>query len=471
MLRIRLAAAAQALAAVVALALPAAAWSDTYARAAKVGSAKPLASIGCEGGFPDIKGECWKCPSGYKHDDLLKPPTDPKVCKDEGGRSNREGTRHAKGTGLLGTDCPRGQWLSLHNKTCYSCPSGYTHDHVKSGNQSGVCWKDQPDRYSKATRAEGSLVCSAGFFDPVDGGSCWTCPASAPKRTVQSVKSAQACVSEACGARDGRPCLLTERIPSCNAGLIENPISNKCVEDSSLLRAEVCRATLGALRAGKLPPGLAQYGDEAKARSNRLGKALVMERVGPFVNPLAPHGPAIAKVASEVQKAKSTVMAMFAPETLCAPDALQRKLRELEGLLKPVLANYQGHFHMAYTLTASLGAVVGLQAGYVVATDYRGKVGVYVAIGPQVISNVSLGDSIGVQFYPAVTLDAFEGWGFGVSAAGGPPTQVFSGGWDAAFSDTGWPQGIGANAGIGLGVLPADIAISATYGLRMWRTP
>jgi len=96
---------------------------------------------------------------------------------------------------------------------------------------------------------------------------------------------------------------------------------------------------------------------------------------------------------------------------------------------------------------------------------------VYVAIGPQVISNVSLGDSIGVQFYPAVTLDAFEGWGFGVSAAGGPPTQVFSGGWDAAFSDTGWPQGIGANAGIGLGVLPADIAISATYGMRMWRTP
>ena len=82
--------------------------------------------------------------------------------------------------------------------------------------------------------------------------------------------------------------------------------------------------------------------------------------------------------------------------------------------------------------------------------------------------NASLGDSVGVQFYPKVTLDSFEGWGFGFGVAAGPPSLIFSGGADVAFTDRGVPVGIGISGGIGLGVLPVDVGVSATHAWQLW---
>jgi hypothetical protein len=47
-------------------------------------------------------------------------------------------------------------------------------------------------RYERATPA-GGIGCGRGtFFDPIDGGTCWTCP-EGYQRTVYAVKSGQAC--------------------------------------------------------------------------------------------------------------------------------------------------------------------------------------------------------------------------------------------------------------------------------------
>lgn len=36
--------------------------ADVYSRATKIGNAKGLDAIGCKGGFPDWKGECFQMP-------------------------------------------------------------------------------------------------------------------------------------------------------------------------------------------------------------------------------------------------------------------------------------------------------------------------------------------------------------------------------------------------------------------------
>ena len=97
-----------------ALSLPAAA--VTYAEATKVGRAH---GPGCVGGFPDTKGECWVCPAGYRHDNILLPPTHDKVCKKEGGADRRKGDRVGKS--VVGV-CKAG-WLSTHDGGCYTCPA------------------------------------------------------------------------------------------------------------------------------------------------------------------------------------------------------------------------------------------------------------------------------------------------------------------------------------------------------------
>jgi len=434
--------------------------ADVYAKATLAGKAH---GPGCSGGFPDIKGECWKCPSGYKHDNILLPPDNPKVCKDDGGRDNKKGNE--VGTSIAGI-CKEG-WVSLNNGKCYKCPSGYKHDITKFGDKSGVCYKYLPDKYSKANKVSGNLLCDKGFFDPIDGGTCWTCPANAPKRTVHSVKSAQACVSEACGAEGARPCLITERIPSCNSGLLEDFVHNKCVKVN--LQAEVCKAVLGALNAGKLPEGFKPFADLSKSKTGQksgTNKPQLLEQIAKDIKPFEPLVPEIKRIHGVMTGAQAQVKAMFQPETFCNKTALANKLNSLN--LRPSFPKASGHFFMAYNLSFSLGAAVGLTGGYSVVTDYMGNTGAFVSIGPQVITNASLGDSIGVQFFPKVNFSDFEGWGFGIGVSGGPPSKIVGAGADVAFSEKFLFQGFGVSGGIGLGVIPADVNFAATHTWKMF---
>ncbi len=178
--------------------------------------------------------------------------------------------------------------------------------------------------------------------------------------------------------------------------------------------------------------------------------------------------PELQRVYTELGK----VTDLFRPETMCSPARLSARLQQLSARLVPavkqLLPTYSGRFHMAYTLNAAAAAGPGVAAGCAVVTDYDGAVGVYGYLGPSLVGNASLGESLGVQFDPKVTLDSFEGWGFGFGVAAGPPSLIFSGGADVAFTDRGVPVGMGISGGIGLGALPVDIGVSATYTWKIW---
>ncbi len=275
-----------------------------------------------------------------------------------------------------------------------------------------------------------------------------------------------------CGGKGDRPCTLDVQIAtgrkSCDKGLAEDFITNRCVDDSAAFREAQCRAVVGAMQAGKLPDALKPFVDEAKKRAPRLPRPEALAKATAYVEPLKPIVPELQRIYTEVEKTKD----LFKPETLCSPARLQARLKQLSAKLEPVvksfLPTYSGKFHMAYTLNASVAAGPGIAAGYALATDYDGGVGVYVYLGPAIVFNASLGDSVGVQFYPKVTLESFEGWGFGFGVSAGPPTKVFSGGADVAFTDRGVPVGIGISGGIGLGALPVDVDVSATHAWKLW---
>ncbi len=235
---------------------------------------------GCPGGAffdPIDGGSCWRCPSGSKRTVFHVKSKD--ACEVPAHENFSSATRHAKGKGLIRTDCPRGQFWDP-NGYCWSCPSGFgrTAHPVTSGR---ACADGVPASRSHA-QAAGSLACPQGsFFDLIDGGTCWSCP-NGYSRTLSHVKAGDACAAAPlaglgnqfgacsqdhinirgtcsraghCGASGQRPCLLGERIPSCNANLREDFKRNVCV----------------ALKPGETPffAGLASlsefYGDTLRA--------------------------------------------------------------------------------------------------------------------------------------------------------------------------------------------------------------
>jgi hypothetical protein len=305
-------------------------------------------------------------------------------------------------------------------------------------------------------------------------GNC-TCGDASGNKVITGAKAITECKAYTCGKLGGKPCpvdvQISQRRASCDAGLAEDFIAGRCVKDDAAVREAQCRAVIGLMRTGKLPEPLKEALDETKRVARTHGKAEAGRNSSAFARQYTPVAAELQRIYTELEKVKD----LFTADTVCVPRNLDARLAALGDKLKPVAAElkkllpeYKGHFHMAYTLNAALNAGPGIAAGYAVATDYKGGTGVYVYLGPSVVVNASLGDSIGVQFYPVVTLDSFEGWGFGFGVSGGPPSKIFSGGMDIAFDDKLAPVGIGISAGIGLGALPVDIGVSGTYAWKLW---
>lgn len=370
---------------------------------------------------------------------------------------------------------------------------------VGIGNSIGVCVKDDdggkppslppiplptPPAPPKATACGGEgqraccalerlPSCNAGLVEK--GGCSGNCACGVNKTTGIDVpgNALGTCAKPpSCGAKGERPCTLDVQIAtgrkSCDKGLAEDFIARRCVDDGAAFREAQCRAVVGAMQGGKLPDAFQPFVAEAKKRVPGLPKPDALAKAVAYVEPLKPIVPELQRIFGEVEKTKD----LFKAETLCSPARLQARMKELSSRLEPAvkrfLPTYSGRFHMAYTLNASVAAGPGIAAGFALATDYDGGVGVYVYLGPAIVFNASLGDSVGVQFYPKVTLESFEGWGFGFGVSAGPPSKIFSGGADVAFTDRGVPVGIGISGGIGLGALPVDIEVSATHAWKLW---
>jgi hypothetical protein len=111
-------------------------------------------------------------------------------------RSAALSIRGFAGASASATDCTNsGSFFDLRNGgECWACPASYIRN-VSAVTAKDACWKRASERLAPAHRvgrANGMQCEGRAFFDPIDGGTCWTCPAEY-RRTLESVKRSGAC--------------------------------------------------------------------------------------------------------------------------------------------------------------------------------------------------------------------------------------------------------------------------------------
>ncbi len=204
--------------------------------------AKYHKNVGCSGArvFYDPRngGECWRCPSGYGR--TLAAVTAKNACAKgvlgKTARASYVGKHGCTGKGVFYDPRKGGQ--------CWSCPKGYDRG-VSAVTSSNACYRPVAAAHAKATFRSRAGCPRGGFYD-IGRGECWSCNAGYD-RSVLPVTGSRACVAARhcgkglieiggvcrkrgqCGGRNQRPCLIAERVPSCNKGLREDFRKNRCL--------------------------------------------------------------------------------------------------------------------------------------------------------------------------------------------------------------------------------------------------
>lgn len=139
---------------------------------------KGAASTGCGSGtFDGLNGYCYSCPTHYEHQSL-RTYNDPKVCK----RTYGWEYKHAESISCLKS----GGWGVTD---CYKCPTGYSHDNTKASTSGEACRKKPDPSYHSATE-HNPVACDAG--ETHANGRCYQCPSNS-SRNMNAITSPAAC--------------------------------------------------------------------------------------------------------------------------------------------------------------------------------------------------------------------------------------------------------------------------------------
>lgn len=137
---------------------------------------------------PQNGGECWTCPSGTNR--TAYPVSSSSACSKPAYEIYKTGKQ--VGTWTILSPCPAGT-LGDPNGKCYEKPAGYNRSaypitHARAWS------KLVPEQLSSATKVKSCACTGSSFWDPRNGGECWTCP-SGTKRTAYAVTDSRACVA------------------------------------------------------------------------------------------------------------------------------------------------------------------------------------------------------------------------------------------------------------------------------------
>lgn len=107
------------------------------------------------------------------------------------------------GVYTLNMNCPSGFYDPIWGGTCWKCPdadaSGGWLRSATAVTGADACWRVPKETLSAAKRVSNTpwaWDCGGGtFWDGWDGGACWSCPSTHPRRTLNHIKGADACAS------------------------------------------------------------------------------------------------------------------------------------------------------------------------------------------------------------------------------------------------------------------------------------
>lgn len=139
--------------------------------------------------FDPIRGgECWRCPAGHVRSAAHVEADN--ACYVPAGQRFSAAAR-LKQTAWA-WDCAAGSfWDGWAGGACWSCPAGMSRT-ASPINTVNACAQAVPEQRAKAELVSKGECESGTIFDPRNGGECWRCPTGA-LRTVFPVDQAQAC--------------------------------------------------------------------------------------------------------------------------------------------------------------------------------------------------------------------------------------------------------------------------------------
>ena len=356
------------------------------------------------------------------------------------------------------------------------------------------------------------------FLDPRKGGEYWSCP-SGYIRNLNPVTHSAACTvapkyvcdgsnmavrgkcykKGACGARNQRPCLIVERIPSCKNGLAEDFIDNRCIPKNvagclTLTRSLKVAGGIGKAfdTLAKQMPGMKTNKKEAKSRQqakaakykSKSQQQGLLKLAGDAMKPYGTISAEMDRIGALIAKGPKQVTSFFKDPGFCTMDNKVKEQRIASFGLKPRVGFQKAsliedlfirsahaapgeHFFMTYDLGIAGGVGIGGSFGLSFVTDYRGSNAGYISVGPGIVTNATIGGAFAIGFYPKVSADSFAGWGWSFGAAGGP-FKIVSGGIDFFFDEEFKQfQGFAVNVGGGIGVSPVDANVSASHAWKL----
>jgi hypothetical protein len=179
------------------------------------------ATLGCPAGQDwDPRGECWQCPAGSKR--TLYPVTGDRACSQSTERLVRATFHHKTG-------CGAGEFLDPRNGgECWQCPADRPRRTAYPVTDSRACATKEifGEKLGRATlKGKVGRCTGSQFFDPRNGGECWSCPGSEPRRTLYPVTDARACASkEILGETLSPATFRSKSVPfACPAGQFWDP--------------------------------------------------------------------------------------------------------------------------------------------------------------------------------------------------------------------------------------------------------
>jgi len=244
-----------------------------------------------------------------------------------------------------------------------------------------------------------------------------------------------------------------------------------------------CKATVGLIKGGKAVAGFMKnviptIQSKKKSAQDRFNndKAFHDQLIAKVTQNLQAHQakiPELKKIAAFMNGSKGKLDAIFSANSFCGDSiaTMDQKLKSLGLVPNFALVQSRGvndeHFYLGYQISLGGGVGAGMQVGLMGVTDLRGNGGKYWFIGPQGITNATVGVTAEVAFFPKVSLDSFKGWGSGIGISAGPPSKVVSGAVDVMLDEkVDRFQGFGFGPGVGVGVSPVDAAFSYTHSWK-----
>ena len=329
-----------------------------------------------------------------------------------------------------------------------------------------------PDGTSMVATGTYSGIQSRGLFDAAKKAAARARAAAEAARRAAAAKAKQA-------AEAARTAALKAKQAAEQAARVA------AAKAAQLAKITACKATVGALKAGKAVAGFMQqvlptakqrrdsaqnqFKNDANYRNQLLSQ--ITNRLQAYQNKV-PELKRIAVAMNNPQN-RGKLDAIFGTDNFCTDSVTTMDKKLIQAGLAPVFAVVQSrgaddsHFYLGYTITLGGGVGVGAQVGLSGVTDFRGNGGKYWFIGPQGITNAAVGITAEVAFFPNVPLSSFDGWGAGVGLSAGPPSKVVSGAVDVMLDQTVKQfQGFGFGPGVGVGVSPVDGAFSYTHSWK-----